>query len=267
MRQGNVEDCGLAVISGAGTGIGRAIALRLAESGYLCLLAGRRLEKLQETASLVTDKGGNAIAVAADVTTPEGRAAIWQSADAAAVQLTAVVNNAGGSGRAPLFAHDPQQWRAVFELNVEAAAFLSFEAMQRLARAGGGAIVNIASVYGMVASNRALYDRGAPALTPDGPVRGVSYAASKGAIRMLSRELAVAGARMGVRVNTVTPGMIEVEHRQLEPSLRAALSEATPMGRVGKPEEIAGAVNFLLSAQASFITGAEIVVDGGWTLW
>jgi NAD(P)-dependent dehydrogenase (short-subunit alcohol dehydrogenase family) len=107
-----------------------------------------------------------------------------------------------------------------------------------------------------------------PADTPAGPVRGVAYAASKGALRLLSRELAVAGAKMGVRVNTVSPGPIQVEkYQDLESDTVRRFNEATPMGRFGRPEEVAGAVNFLLSSEASYITGAEIVIDGGFTLW
>jgi NAD(P)-dependent dehydrogenase (short-subunit alcohol dehydrogenase family) len=186
----------------------------------------------------------------------------------------AVVTGAGtGIGRAiavrlaPLFAQDLVSWRANFALNVEAAAFLSFEAMRRMSRTGGGGIVNIASVYGRVALNHDFYPGIIAADTPQGPVRGVAYAAGKGALRLLSRELGVAGAKLGVRVNTVSPGMIQVEKADLTQEQVDGFAKATPMGRLGRPEEIAGAVNFLLSAEASFITGAEIVVDGGWTLW
>jgi NAD(P)-dependent dehydrogenase (short-subunit alcohol dehydrogenase family) len=140
--------------------------------------------------------------------------------------------------------------------------------MRRMADNGGGAIVNIGSVYGrVVAMNTAFYADRLAADTPSGPTRAVSYIASKGAVLSLSRELAVAGAPMGVRVNTVLPGMIDVGQPSVTERMRRALSDATPLGRFGTAEEVAAAVRFLVSSESSFVTGAELVVDGGWTAW
>jgi NAD(P)-dependent dehydrogenase (short-subunit alcohol dehydrogenase family) len=258
----------LAVVTGAGTGIGRAVALRLAQAGYICVLAGRRRELLDETASQISGLGGRAVVAPADVTTEEGRAAIYQAVDAQAAPLGALVNNAGDTYLAPLFSQELKRWRDNFALNVESAAFLSFAAIERMSHSKGGAIVNVASMYGIIALRNLYYGDIIPAETPAGPVRGVAYAASKGALRLLSRELAVAGAKMGVRVNTVSPGAIQVEkYQDLESEIVKRFNDATPMGRFGRPEEVAGAVNFLLSSEASYITGAEIVIDGGFTLW
>ncbi len=100
-----------------------------------------------------------------------------------------------------------------------------------------------------------------------GPMREVAYAASKGAVKQLTRELAAAVGRWGITVNSVSPGMFPVEDAPIDPAVRERLAQATPLGRVGRPEELAAAVRFLCSEEASFVTGADLVVDGGWSIW
>ncbi|GAA2588918.1 glucose 1-dehydrogenase [Dactylosporangium fulvum] len=257
----------LAVITGAGSGIGRAIARRLARADYTCLLSGRRAERLADTARLIADVGGEAIVVPADVTTVGGREVIEQAVRASDLRLSALVNNAGGSYAAGLFAQDLERWRQTFALNVEATAFLSFALMPIMRDGGGGAIVNIGSVYSSVGLNNAYYTA-YPAETDQGPVRAIAYSASKGALLQVSRELAIAAAPMGIRANTLSPGMIAIDDRApLDEATVRALSAQTPIGRFGRPEEIAEATLFLLSDAASFVTGTELRVDGGWTAW
>ncbi|AYY12386.1 SDR family oxidoreductase [Actinobacteria bacterium YIM 96077] len=255
----------LVIVTGAGSGIGRATAVRLARSGFSCVLVGRNKGPLDETAEWIGGIGGSAYPVSADVATIEGREDVLLATEATRERLYGLVNNVGDSNISPLLSQDVEAWRENMVLNLESAAFLSFEVIRRVGEGQGGSIVNVASVYGKVALNNRYYDDRLPARTSYGPVRDVSYAASKGGLRMLSKELAVAAAQMGVRVNTVSPGMIDVG--KLDQDGIDRLSDATPMGRMGCPEEIAGVINFLLSTEASFVTGAEIVVDGGWTAW
>lgn len=256
----------LVIVTGAGSGIGRAVAIRLATEGYKCVLVGRRKERLEQTASMCKQPGDATIVVPVDITTEEGRAALLRIVDSESAALYGLVNNAGGSYRAPIFDQELQKWRESWILNVEAPTFLCFDAMMRMRDFGEGSIVNIASIYGIVALNPAHYDdaRGHSTL---GPKRGVAYAAAKGALRTLAKELAIAGAEIGVRVNTVSPGMIRVEKQSITEERMRRLCTATPLRRMGTPIEVANAVQFFMSREAGFVTGAELVVDGGWTLW
>lgn len=134
---------------------------------------------------------------------------------------------------------------------------------------GGGRIVNIGSVYGSLGLNNTYYGARLPWITDGnrGPVREVAYSASKGAVLQLTRELATALGPWNITVNTVTPGMIPVAAIPMAEDIRDRLSGMTPLGRVGLPSEIAPAVWFLAGPGASFITGAELKIDGGWSIW
>ncbi len=256
-----------ALVTGAGSGIGRAIALAFSAAGTDCLITGRRADRLAGTAAAAPGPG-RIVAHPSDMTRGDDRAAAVAAAQAAFGRLDILVNNAGVSSLAPLLDVTEDDWRRVMALNLDAAFFLSQAALPLLRESPAGRIVNIGSVYGGLALNAALYDA-FPADGPRGPVRQPAYHTSKGGIRNLTRDLAAAVARWRITVNCVSPGMIETEQSRglLSPEVNARLCAMTPLGRFGTPGEIAAAVLFLASEEAGFVTGAELVADGGWSIW
>ena len=257
----------LALVTGAGTGIGRAIALSLAEAGTRTFIVGRRPAPLQETIAR-SPKANPIIALSADVTKADDRDRAVKTALDQFGRIDILVNNAGVSSIAPLLSSTEEEWRRVMATNVDAAFFMAQAVLPSMREREWGRIVNIGSVYGVLALNPALYDT----FTDEGalgPRRQPAYHTSKGAVLNLTRDLAAAAARWKITVNTVSPGMVITEQSDglLSPEVERKLCDMTPLGRFGKPEEIAYAVRFLASDEAAFITGAEIRVDGGWTIW
>jgi NAD(P)-dependent dehydrogenase (short-subunit alcohol dehydrogenase family) len=259
----------VAIITGAGSGIGRATALVLSGKGYRCLLAGRREAAIRATAAEAAASGGTAEAIVADIRGPEDRDAIVKRCLAAFGRLDVLVNNAGISHQAPLLAASPEDWRAVMATNLEAMFFLSQAALPAMRSQQFGRIINIGSVYGSLGMNAQLYGTKLAADTPHGPTRQVGYHASKGGVVNLTRDLAIAVAPWGVTVNCVSPGMFLTEQSAavVDAAVIAALVRMTPVARMGDPPEIGHAVAFLASEEAGFITGIDLKVDGGWSLW
>jgi NAD(P)-dependent dehydrogenase (short-subunit alcohol dehydrogenase family) len=260
------SDARVAIVTGAGTGIGQAIARALAEAGMRCLAVGRRQEPLEETAA--TDADGRIGTIAADVTVAADRDRVVAAALERHGRIDVLVNNAGVSGIAPLLELDEADWRRVMATNLDAAFFMAQAVLPAMRDRRWGRIVNIGSVYGTLALNPALYDA-FPFDDVRGPTRQPAYHSSKGAVLNLTRDLAVAVAPWGVTVNTVSPGMIITDQSRglLSDRVKQALADMTPLGRFGEPREIAHAVRFLASDEAAFITGAELRVDGGWSIW
>lgn len=253
------------IVSGGGTGIGRAIVERFLRNGDRVVVAGRRAEPLHEIARL----SGQVVPVVADVTSPDGRAAIVDAATRDGCSIDVLVNNAGVTAMAPLLEYTVEQWRTVFATHAEAMFFLAQAVTPSMRDAGKGRIVNIGSVYGSLGLNNSFYGDSLPWETVggNGPIREVAYSAAKGAVLQLTRELATALGRWGITVNSVTPGMIPVDAIPMPDATRQRLSQSTPLGRVGTAAEVAGVVNFLAGDEASFVTGAEFRVDGGWSIW
>ncbi|MFD4191814.1 SDR family NAD(P)-dependent oxidoreductase [Amycolatopsis thermoflava] len=256
----------LTVVTGGGSGIGRAIALRFARDGGTCLIAGLEKSLLEETAEVDASCTRRFLVHEADLATDEGRESLWCAVSEAESQLATLVNCAGRSSRMNLFKPLAEAWRLDLETNLTAIGVLSAWALETMRRSGGGSIVNIGSVYGRLGMNDRFYREVCPVDAQEGPLRAPAYNASKGGLAALTRELAAVGGRWNVRVNTVSPGMIKTPRPDLDEARERRFAEETPLRRMGTPEDIAEVVAFLSSDRAAFVTGVDLPVDGGWSI-
>jgi meso-butanediol dehydrogenase/(S,S)-butanediol dehydrogenase/diacetyl reductase len=244
----------VAIVTGAATGIGRASALLFARAGARVALADVRAAELEATAAAVRAAGGQAAAVVADLARPDDCAHAVSAAVAAFGRLDVVLNNAGVGTLVvggTVESIDLEQWDLAQDVNVRAIYLVSRAAVPHLRRAGGGAIVNIASVSAF----RGSLERPSHA-----------YAASKGAVLALTRAMAASYGRDGIRVNAICPGTIRTRLTVdiLDRSERAAREgRGIPLGRVGEPEDIARCALFLACDEAAFVSGTQLVADGG----
>lgn len=248
-----------ALVSGGGTGIGRACALRLAQAGYGVALAGRRRDPLEAVVDEIVAAGGRAVAVSADVGTPEGASRAVTGATDVFRRLDALVCSHGVGTSAPVGDETPKGWDATIRINLTGPFLLARAALPHLI-ATRGSIVNVSSTSGRYA----------------GP-GWASYCVSKAGLDMLTRCLANDYGPQGVRANCVCPGWVHTPMGDEDMSVVAdawgsSLEDAywlcnreTPLRRAAEPEEIAEVVLFLVGPQAKYLTGAVIPVDGGAT--
>ncbi|MEU3728299.1 glucose 1-dehydrogenase [Streptomyces sp. NPDC033538] len=244
-----------ALVTGAGSGIGRAVALGLAAEGAHVVVAGRRSEPLDETVALIEAAGGKALAVTADVTRSADVRAVVEAAVQHFGSLDVAVNNAGVfHGGSPVADLSEEDWHAQLDINVS-GVFLALRAEVRQMRAqpGGGTIVNIASTFGV--------HKRSPGAT--------AYAATKAAVSVLTRGAALDHIADGVRINAVSPGATATSMSLLPGETEAGRAERmrseTPLGRVSSVAEVAAAVLYLASDDAASVVGIDLVVDGGQT--
>ncbi len=246
----------VAMVTGSGTGIGRATALKFAEEGAKVIVSDINRSSGEETASLIQKNGGEALFVKADVASADEVNALVREAIKAFGTLDCVCNNAGIEGTiAPLADQSIEDFDSVLAVNLR-GMFLCLQAeIRQMKTAGGGAIVNLASVAGLI---------GFPGLSP--------YVATKHAVNGLTKNAALEYGKDGIRVNSICPGGIDT--RMLDSLAEQATSGAQssremmdplhPIGRIGRPEEVAELIVWLCSSRASFVTGANIPIDGGY---
>ena len=239
-----------AIVTGAGSGIGRAIAMRLAESGAAVIVNDLNGDHAASVVAEITDAGGRAEASVGDVTDEGWIDSSVQAANALA-PLRIAVNNAGiGGASAPIGDYPEDSWSKVIDVNLSSVYRGMKQQLPAIAANGGGAIVNVASILGSV-----------------GFVNSAAYVAAKHGVVGLTKNAALEYAEQGVRVNSVGPGFIKTPliDANLDADAQAFLVGMHPLGRLGEPEEVAHLVVFLASDAASFITGSYHLVDGGYT--
>lgn len=241
----------IGIVTGAGSGIGHACAIALAREGARVALVGRRKDRVE---ALAEEIGDSALAISADVSRPGEIGRLLNETVSRFGGLTFLLNNAGVLHVGNAEQITEEQWDHTFDVNVRAVWLLSRAALPQMRKAGGGSIINVASTLGMVgARNRA------------------AYAASKGAVVLLTKGMAIDHGHDKIRVNAICPSFVETEltaavlDKAPDPAaVRRERAAAHPLGRLGQPEDIAGLAVYLASEESSWVTGAVLPVDGGY---
>jgi len=242
----------VALISGGARGMGAAEARLFAREGAQVIIGDILAAEGGAVEADIRAKGGEAAFVRLDVTSE----ADWQKAVGLAQsrfgKLNVLVNNAGIGGGSRIEDTTAEDWNRMMDVNAKGVFLGTKAVIAAMRRAGGGSIVNISSQLGLVGT-----DNSSP-----------QYQASKGAVRLLTKATAIQYAREGIRANSVHPGPIVTamtERRRADPAQRLLMISRIPLGRYGEPDEVAYGVLYLASDESAFVTGSELVIDGGWT--
>ncbi|MEU0316088.1 glucose 1-dehydrogenase [Nocardioides sp. NPDC006273] len=238
----------VAVVTGAGSGLGAEFALALAEAGADLVLAGRRADKLATTASAVEAEGRRALVVPTDVAEPDQCEHVVEQSMAQFGRVDVLINNAGLGTAVPALRERPEDFRRVLDVNLMGAYWMAQASAREMKP--GSSIVNVASTLAFIAP----------------PAPQAAYAASKAGLLGLTRDLSAQWAgRKGIRVNALAPGYVRTEMTEDVPTelLDGFIGVRSPLNRLGEPAEITAAMLFLASPASGYVTGSTLAVDGG----
>jgi len=243
----------VAIVTGAGSGLGRQFATALAQAGADVALLARRVEKLEETKKVLDELGSNCLVVKCDVNNNDDIKQAVAAVKDHYGRIDILVNNAGVATVAPSQDHTDEEWERVINTNLNSVFYMSREVGKVMIEQNYGKIINLGSIHSRVTM------QGSPI---------AAYCASKGGVFMLTKEMAVEWAPYNITVNAIGPSYFPSEMTDdhlANPDVLAAINARCPMGRTGKPAELDGALVYFASDASSFTTGQLLNVDGGWT--